>query len=133
RGDDGADVHCLVEWVAHPQLLHAETQLREQRLRDALLYQQARACTADLALIEPDGIYHTLDHGIEVGVVEHHEGRLAAQLQRETFAAAGGGTADDASNLRRASEGDLVYVGVAHQRLAHDTALAGDDIDDSGG
>src|SRR3712207_9057232 len=63
---------------------------------------------ADLALVEPDRVDHALHHTVEVGVVEHHEWRFAAQLERDLLAAAGGGLANDPPDLGRAGEGDLV-------------------------
>ena len=80
------------------------------RLGDAFLHEQARAGAADLALVEPDGVDHALDRAVEIGVVEDDEGRLAAELQRQLLAGAGGRLADDAADLGRAGEGDLVDV-----------------------
>ena len=75
---------------------------------DAFLHEEAGAGTTDLALVEPDAINETFDGGIEIGVLEDDEGRLAAEFERQLLARAGGGAADDLADLRRAREGDLV-------------------------
>src|SRR5690606_29203898 len=100
--DDRADVYRLVERRALAQVLHALAQLRLHARRHALLHEQAAAGAADLALVEPDRVDDALDGGVEVGVLEHDEGRLAAQLQGELQLAARGLAADDAPHLRRA-------------------------------
>ncbi|HVH11968.1 MAG TPA: aldehyde dehydrogenase family protein, partial [Longimicrobium sp.] len=67
----------------------------------------------------------------QVCAVEDDEGRLAAQLQRQLLARAGGRGADDLADLGRAGEGDLGDVGVADDLLAN-LAVAGDDVDHAG-
>ena len=69
---------------------------------------------------------------VEVGVVEHDRGRLAAELERdplELLAADGG---DLAAGRGRAGERDLVDARVRDEVLA-DLAAGGDDVDDAGG
>ena len=78
--------------------------------RDRFLHDQARAGAADLALVEPDGVDDAFDRAVEIRVVEDDEGRFAAELERQLFAGAGGRLADDAADLGRAGEGDLVDV-----------------------
>ena len=100
-------------------------------LGDRLLHDQARAGAADLALVEPDGVDDAFDRAVEIGVVEDDERRLAAELQRQLFAGAGGRLADDAADLGRAGEGDLVDVRMLDDQRAG-RAVAGDDVDDAG-
>src|SRR5205823_2405445 len=129
---DGPDVHRLVERVAYPHPLHAGAQLLHEPVRHVLLHEQARTGAAHLALVEPDCVHHPLDHAVEVGVVEHDEGRLAPQLKREALAAARGGLADVAAYIGRAREGDLVYAGVVDDGVAHLGGVACDDVDHAG-
>src|SRR5690606_19959744 len=110
---------------------HAGTQLRDESLCDPLLRKAARARAADLSLVEPDGIDDALDNAVEVGVLEHDEGRLPAQLERQLLARAGRGRADDAADLRRSGERALVDVGMRHEGSAR-VAVAGDDVDATG-
>ena len=79
-------------------------------LRHRLLHDQARAGAADLALIEPDRVDDAFDRAVEIGVVEDDEGRLAAELERQLLAGARRRLANDAADLGRAGEGDLVDV-----------------------
>jgi hypothetical protein len=96
-------------------------------LRHAFLHKDARTGAADLALVEPDRIDHAFDSPIEIGVVEHDERRLATQLQRQRLARTGGLLADDAADLRRAGECDLVDpVMLDDQRTCF--AFAGHDV-----
>ncbi len=95
-----------------------------------LLHQQARARTADLPLVEPDGIDQPLDRTVQIGVVKDDKGRLAAQLQRQRLARAGGGGADPAADLGRAGKGDLVDPLMRNDHLAH-APVAGNDVDDT--
>ena len=67
---------------------------------------------------------------VEIGVVEDDVGRLAAELEAEALAGAGGGGADDLADLGRAGEGDLVDIGMVDDGGAG-VALAGDDVDDA--
>ena len=110
--DDGADVDGLVERRADAQRFHAGADLVVELLGDALLHQQTRAGAADLALVEPDAVDQAFDGGVEIGVVEDDEGRLAAEFERELLGRLRGGLADDAADFGRTGEGDLVDVGV---------------------
>ena len=58
------------------------------------------------------------DGAIEVGVVEHDKRRLAAQLERQAFPGPGGRLADDAADLGRAGERDLVDARMIDERRA---------------
>ena len=62
----------------------------KERVAHRLLHQQARACQADLprVVVLAGGL---AGGGIEVGVGEHDEGALAAELRREGHDVAGGG------------------------------------------
>ena len=75
---------------ADAQLLHPRAQLLDQALGDAFLHQQPRARAADLALVEPDRVDDAFDHAVEIGVLEDDERTLAAELERELLAGAGG-------------------------------------------
>src|SRR5690606_8207120 len=130
RCDQGADVDGLVERVADAQRLHAAPELVDETGLDGLLDEQARAGAADLALVEPDGVDQALDGAVDVGVLEDDVGRLAAELEGEAFAGAGGRAADQLADLGGAGEGDLLDIGVGDDGGAG-VAHAGDDIDDA--
>ena len=92
--------------------------------------QQPRARAADLALVEPDRVDDALDRAVEIGVVEDDERRLAAEFERKLLARARRRAADDAADLGRAGEGDLVDVVMPDDGRAR-RAVAGDDVDDA--
>jgi hypothetical protein len=113
--DQAAHVDRLVHRRAHAQALHAALEALDEVGRNAFLQQQPRAGAAHLALVEPDGVDHAFDRGVDVRVVEHDEGRFAAEFERERLARAGGGFANEAAHVGRAGEGDLVDAFVRDQ------------------
>ena len=83
---------------------------------------------AHLALVEPDRVDQPLDGAVEVGVVEDDERRLAAELERQAFARACRRLANDAADLGRTGERDLVDARVIDDRGASLT-VAGDHVE----
>ena len=71
------------------------------------------------------------DRLVEVGVVEDHVGRLAAELQRHPLDRRRGQLGDPPAGPGRAGERDHVDVGVGGDRLADDRAGAGDQVEDA--
>ncbi len=98
--DDGADVDRFVERIADAQRLHPFAQSGNETFFHAFLHQQTGAGAADLALIEPDGIDHALDHAIEIGILEDDERRFAAKLERKSLPRAGGSLPDQTARPR---------------------------------
>ena len=127
---DRADVGVLVERVADPKGLQPILELGEQHVEDRLLDEQARAGAAHVALVEEDAVDHALDRLVERGVLEHDVRGLAAQLEREALAAAGGRAPDRLADLGRARERDLVDGGVDERGAG--LPRAGDDVHDAG-
>ena len=130
--DDGADIDRLIERGSDAQGAHALANLGHQRLRDALLHEQARTRAAHLSLVEPDSIDETFDRAVEVGIFEDDERRFPTQFERKAFVACGGRVANRASHFGRPSERNLIDIRMPHQRLAG-RPVSGNDVDDSGG
>ena len=128
--NDGAHVDGFVQRVADAQALHAAAELAEELWRNALLHEDARARTADLALVEPDGIDHAFNRRIEVRILMHDEGGLAAEFERELPSRTRRGLADEAAHFGGAGEGDLVHVRMVHDGRTRG-AIARDDVDDA--
>ena len=128
---DRSNVDGFVERRPDTKCAHAVLDFCNQRFGNALLHQEARSGTTNLALIEPDSVDEAFDRTVEIGVFEHDEGRLAAKFQGKTFMTRGGGGADRASNFRRSGERDLIDVGMLDQCLAG-YAVSGNNVDDSG-
>src|ERR1035438_2018735 len=81
-----------------------------------LLYEQTRACAATLAVIEENRIRRARNRHIEIRIVEHDVGRLAAQLERNFLQIIGRGFDDQLADFGRSGERDLVPFTVRRQR-----------------
>jgi len=55
--DDCANVNGLVQRSTDAQRVHAVLNFANQGFRDALLHQEARACAANLSLVQPDAVH----------------------------------------------------------------------------
>ncbi len=109
----GVDQRTLVgrarEAVAHAQLAHRFDQLRDERVVHAFLHQQAIGADAGLAGVAVLRGDRALHGGVEVGVVEHDERRVAAELQRNLLERAGALLHQLLADLGRAREGELAH------------------------
>ena len=70
---DCSNIDGFIERRAHAERFHARADFCVERFGHALLHEKARACAADLALIEPDGVDEAFDCGVEVGIVKDDE------------------------------------------------------------
>ena len=101
---------------------------------DRLVDDDALGRHADLTLIEEgaeSGGFHRL---VEVGVVEHDERRLAAELEQHRLQVARGDLGDDPADPRRAGEVDAPHRRIGDQRLDDLRRVGGrvaDDVDDA--
>jgi hypothetical protein len=73
-----------------------------------------------------------VDRGVEIGVVEHDVGALAAELELELLEVAGRGLDDPATGGGRAGERQLGDAVVLGEPLAGGGAVTGDDVDHAG-
>src|SRR5258708_1523371 len=131
-GDDGTDVDGFVERRTDSQSVHAVLNLTDQFIRDALLHQQSRTSATNLPLVEPDAVDQPLHGAIQVGIFKNNERRFSAKFERKLFVALRCSFANGAAHFRRTGEGNLVDVGVLHERFACRT-VAGNDVDDTSG
>ena len=120
RVDPGADLHRV----------GGRGRLLGELVGARCVDEEARVGDADLAGVEERALQDAADGGVEVGVVEDHGRRLAAELQAHPLQVAGGRADDRAPDLGRAGEGDLVDAAVLGHRLA-DGRAAGDDVEDA--
>ena len=128
--DHRAAVHALVERGADAHLAEPPLELGDERFRDVLLHEEARARAAHLPLIEPDRRDDRLHRRVEVGRVEDDGRRLAAELERELDAAPRRLAAEELADARRARERHLVDARVGAEVTAR-LGAAGDDVDDA--
>ncbi|MCY1238453.1 hypothetical protein D9M72_511930 [compost metagenome] len=117
--------------MADTKRLHAALQTLVEERRHAFLHEDARTGAANLALVEPNGVHHTLNGAVDVGIVKDDERRFAAEFQRQRLAGAGGAFANEPADLRRACKGDLVDIRMLDDQRAG-FALAGHDVQHTG-
>ena len=125
---DRAHVGVLVERITDAQLAHPLLQQVLETLRHAFGDQNPRAGAADLTRIEPDRVRHAFDRRVQIGIGEDHEGRLAAQLQRQRLSGAGRLATNAAAHLGRAGEGNFIQTVMRDDGRAGAT-VAGDNVE----
>ena len=86
----------------------------------------ADAGLAHVAVFRDDGAF---DRGIDIGVVEHHERRVAAELEPELLHADRGLLIEDLADLGRSGEADEAHGGMFAQHLADRRRIAGEDVE----
>ena len=96
---------------------------------DALVHDDAAGGGAALAGGAERAPQRAVEREIEIRVVEHDHGVLAAHLQRAGLEAARQRLADDAPDFGRSGEGDGADLGMLDERRARLRAEAGDDVD----
>ena len=131
----GVDQRALLglarEAVADAKLLHRGDELRGEGLVHAVLHQQPVRADAGLAGVAVLGGDRARDGGIEVGVVEHDEGRVAAELERDLLHRLRALRHQQLADLGRAGEGELAHARIAGQHAADLARGAGDDVEDA--
>ena len=130
--DDRAHVGVVVQRVAVDGALRLLGERIDEVPIDAGAGEHARGGRAVLAGVEVAGARDALGGGLDVGVVEHDDRGLAAELEVDALERVGGGGGDGLAGADRAGEGDEVDALVAHELLT-DVALAEDDVEDAGG
>ena len=81
--DQRALLHALFEAVAHPDRCRALGQLAHELVVDTVLHIEAVGADAGLSGVAILRCERTFDCGIDVGVVEHDERSMAAELECE--------------------------------------------------
>ena len=129
--DERAEVGVLVVGIADHDLAHqlgdAGDEVVVERARD----DRPGRGGAVLAGVDQRAGDRALDRGLEVGVVEHHERRLAAELEVGAVTVHGRGGHHLAADRRRPGERHHVDVGMPDQRGADVAARSGDDVEDA--
>ena len=128
----GPDLRVQVHRVAHAGRARDGEQLLDERVVDAVLHQQARAGDAGLPGRREDAGDRAEHRLLEVGVVEHDVGRLAAQLHRGVLEVPRRLLVDEPAGRVGAGEADLAHQRMLDQRRAHLGAEAGDDVEHAG-
>lgn len=127
--DQRAEVGAGGEGVAEPDALHEGGGPLDERLVERALYVRARGGRAVLAGVDERARDRAVGGGLQVGVVEDHEGGLAAQLQVDALDGRGGDLGDALADGGGTGERGHDDVGVTDEVLARFPAGAGDDVD----
>ena len=85
--DQRSDLGRGIEGVADLERLHPCGELLDELLRDAFLHQQAAGRGAALAVQRVDHEDDGIERAVELGVVEHDHGVLAAEFEMHAFRA----------------------------------------------
>ena len=128
----GPTSHALLGAAAHLQRAHPLGQRLGEVARHRLRDVEAVGGGARLADVAHLRDHRALDRGVEVGVVEDHERRIAAELHRHPQHLLGRLLQQRAADLGRAREAQLAQPEVRDDRLRHlARARAGDHVQDS--
>ncbi|MCY1172772.1 hypothetical protein D9M73_129160 [compost metagenome] len=128
-----ADLRALLQGMTDLQLTHARHQRFDETVMDAVADDQSRRGRALLPGAEEGAVQRAFHGDVEVGVIEHHQGVLAAHFQLATHQVAGGGDRDAATGLQGAGEGHRIDVGGLDQAFADHSAAAHDQVEGAGG
>ena len=91
----------------------------DKRVGDLLVDDQPLGRHADLALVGESAEDRRVNRGVEVGVVEHDQRRLAAEFEQHRLEMFGGQLGDDLADPRRTGEVDPLDRWMGDQRRDH--------------
>ena len=116
--DQRPEIGAVRETVADTQLFDRDLQALGELVIDALLHIDPVGADAGLAVVAELALDRAFDRRIQIGVVEHDEGGVAAQLHRAFHHLIGGLPQQRSAHLGRAGEGQLAHLGVLAELLA---------------
>ncbi len=114
----------LVQSVADLELFSPFDKPFREVLRNALLQQDAAGGGAALAGGAEGAPERAVEREIEIGVVEHDHGVLAAHLKRHLLEGGRGLLCHQRAHFARSGKADGTDIGMLHQRVAHRTSAA---------
>ena len=123
--DDRADVGRGIEGIAAFERLGARQHLLDKTVGDAVDDQDALDRGAALAGVLGRALDREIGRFVEIGVLHHDEGIVAAEFEHRAAIARLLG--DVFADPHRTGEGDEIGVGIDDHRVAHRRWVAGDD------
>ena len=117
--DQRAERDALVEAVAHLERRHLVGELFGEFVVHLLVHIEAVRRRAGLAHVAHLGDHRALDRGVDVGVLEHDERRVAAQFHRGLDDIVGGLMQQLAADLGRAGERHHAHARIVQHRATH--------------
>nr|WP_244812267.1 hypothetical protein [Xanthomonas euroxanthea] len=97
----------------------ARGKLLDKAVGDRLVHHETLGGHADLALVEEGAEHCGIDRTVDIRIVEHHEWRLAAELQQAALEVPGAFLGDHPAHLGRAGEVHAAYRLVRDQRIGN--------------
>ena len=121
----------VVEAVAHRQRARRRPRTLDERVVDPVLHENPVGAHAGLPGVAELGRDRALDRQLEVGIVEHDQRRVAAELERDLLDRACALRHQLLADLGRAGEGELADDRVRRELVADDRRLARHDVEDA--
>ena len=122
----------VIEPIAHLERAHLGGELRDEGVVHLLVDVKAVGRGAGLAHVAHLGDHRALDRGVKIGVLEHQERRVAAQLHRRPHHVVGRLVQEPPPHLGRAGERDDAHVRVLQHGAHHRARFARrQDVDDA--
>ena len=131
--NERANVRAFVHAVADFQFFHFRREFGGKLVIHAVLDVEAVGADAGLPRVAEFAGQRALYGGVDVGIVENDERRVAAQFQRDFFHRGGALGHQFAADFGRAGEAELAYPFVARQHAADGAGRAGDDVEHARG
>jgi len=123
--DEGADVDAVVLAAAEGERTHPLAELLGELLGDVGVHEEPVRGRAGLAHVAHLRDHRPVDRGVDVGVVEDQERRVAAELHADPLELVGGLLHQQPAHAGRAGEADLAQPVVGLERLAELAGVLG--------
>ena len=117
-GDHRTNVGRRLEAATEPQFLGAPDELIDEPVRDGAVRDHARRGGAALPGRAECAPHDPVQRQVDIGVVEHHDRVLTAELARDALQQATADLADVRSGVGRSRERNEVDPGVRHEMIA---------------
>ena len=114
--------------VAHVKLRHGLGEFGDEGVVDLVLGVDAVGADAGLAHVAEFRHDRALDRGLDIGVVEHDERRVAAEFEPDLLHRARRLAHEELADLGRAGEADKAHCGVLAHRLADRRRVAREQV-----
>ncbi|MNS98220.1 hypothetical protein D3C72_1325820 [compost metagenome] len=122
--DQRPQIDVLLKAGAHSQGQHCLLEMLGERVIDAVLYENPVRAHAGLAGIAKLGC-HGAGHGqVEIGVIEHDEGRVATQLHRHFLHGARALLHQQLADAGRAGKRQFAHQGIAGDFFTNGSGVA---------
>lgn len=121
--------HAGLGAVADLHRRHFPGQLLDELVVDAVLRVEPVGADTGLAHVAIFRDHRAIDGGIDIGIVEHHERRIAAELEPEPLHADRGLLVENLADRGGAGEADEAHRRMFAQHRADRGGIAGDDVE----